>query len=143
MVSLRSVVHYEPCLRRCLETATDEHDGQRQTPGANNGRGSRDIGYGQVDRELRIEPVTDVERDEIVALYAVSDNATICYRQDVLVRPDEQGSGVGRALVQVVLDRYRAVRQKVLLSDDEPGQRPATRHEPTSRGGDCLCGVAR
>jgi GNAT superfamily N-acetyltransferase len=115
-----------------------------------------------VDRELRIEPVTDVERDEIVALYesvgwsaytkapallyaaiagssyvvtvrrgerliglarAVSDNATICYLQDVLVRPDEQGNGVGRALVQAVLDRYWAVRQKVLLTDDEPGQR--------------------
>jgi hypothetical protein len=30
---------------------------------------------------------------------------------------------VGRALVQAVLDRYRTVRQKVLLTDDEPGQR--------------------
>ena len=115
-----------------------------------------------MDRELRIEPVTDVELDEIVALYesvgwsaytkaptllhaaiagssyvvtarrgerliglarAVSDNATICYLQDVLVRPDEQGNGVGRALVQAVLDRYSAVRQKVLLTDDAPGQR--------------------
>jgi hypothetical protein len=35
---------------------------------------------------------------------AVSDNATICYLLDVLVRPDEQGNGVGRALVQAVLD---------------------------------------
>lgn len=54
---------------------------------------------------------------------AVSDGATICYLQDVLVRPDEQRSGVGRSLVQAVLDRYRTVRQKVLLTDDEPGQR--------------------
>jgi GNAT superfamily N-acetyltransferase len=115
-----------------------------------------------VDREVRIEPLTDIALAEIVALYesvgwsayteapatlyaaiagsshvvtarrgerlvglarAVSDNATICYLQDVLVRPDEQGNGVGRALVQAVLDRYRAVRQKVLLTDDEPGQR--------------------
>jgi len=54
---------------------------------------------------------------------AVSDDATICYLQDVLVHPDERRKGVGRALVQAVLDRYRTVRQKVLLTDDEPGQR--------------------
>jgi GNAT superfamily N-acetyltransferase len=54
---------------------------------------------------------------------AVSDGATICYLQDVLVRPEEQRCGVGRALVQAVLDRYRTVRQKVLLTDDEPSQR--------------------
>jgi predicted N-acetyltransferase YhbS len=41
----------------------------------------------------------------------------------VLVLPDEQRDGVGRALVQAVLDRYRTVRQKVLLTDDEPDQR--------------------
>jgi GNAT superfamily N-acetyltransferase len=54
---------------------------------------------------------------------AISDGVTICYLQDVLVRPDEQRRGVGRALVGEVLDRYRDVRQKVLLTDDEPGQR--------------------
>jgi GNAT superfamily N-acetyltransferase len=54
---------------------------------------------------------------------AVSDDATVCYLQDVLVHPEEQRSGIGRALVQAVLDRYRHVRQKVLLTDDEEGQR--------------------
>jgi GNAT superfamily N-acetyltransferase len=54
---------------------------------------------------------------------AVSDGATVCYLQDVLVLPGEQRHGIGRALVQAVLDRYRTVRQKVLLTDDEPGQR--------------------
>lgn len=54
---------------------------------------------------------------------AVSDDATICYLQDVLVHPDEQRRGGGRALVAKILDRYRHVRQKVLLTDDEPGQR--------------------
>ena len=53
----------------------------------------------------------------------MSDAATICYLQDVLVLPDEQRNGIGRALVQAILDRYRTVRQKVLLTDDEPGQR--------------------
>ncbi|WP_239133667.1 GNAT family N-acetyltransferase [Rugosimonospora africana] len=112
--------------------------------------------------ELVIEPVTDVDLDQVIALYdavgwsaytkapavlraaiagssyvvaarrgetlvglarAVSDDATICYLQDVLVLPQEQRGGVGRALVQAVLDRYRSVRQKVLLTDDEAGQR--------------------
>ena len=54
---------------------------------------------------------------------ALSDGATICYLQDVLVDPAEQRHGIGRALVGAVLDRYRAVRQKVLLTDDEPAQR--------------------
>jgi ribosomal protein S18 acetylase RimI-like enzyme len=54
---------------------------------------------------------------------ATSDDATICYLQDVLVHPDAQRRGIGRALVQAVLDRYSAVRQKVLLTDDEPAQR--------------------
>ncbi|WAL68446.1 GNAT family N-acetyltransferase [Amycolatopsis cynarae] len=54
---------------------------------------------------------------------ALSDDATICYLQDVLVHPAKQRSGVGRALVGAVLQRYRAVRQKVLLTDDEAGQR--------------------
>ncbi|GHF14579.1 N-acetyltransferase [Amycolatopsis deserti] len=54
---------------------------------------------------------------------ALSDDATICYLQDVLVHPAEQRRGVGALLVRAVLDRYAAVRQKVLLTDDEPAQR--------------------
>lgn len=53
----------------------------------------------------------------------VSDGATIAYLQDVLVRPEEQGSGLGRRLVTEVMAPFEQVRQKVLLTDDEPGQR--------------------
>jgi len=53
----------------------------------------------------------------------VSDGSTICYLQDVLVNPSHQGHGVGRALVQAALEPYAKVRQKVLLTDDEPAQR--------------------
>ena len=56
-------------------------------------------------------------------LRAVSDDATVCYLQDVLVRPDAQHAGVGHALVTVLLERYAHVRQHVLLTDDEPSQR--------------------
>lgn len=53
----------------------------------------------------------------------VSDGATICYLQDVLVQPQARRAGVGRALVLAALEPYASVRQKVLLTDDEPGQR--------------------
>ncbi len=53
----------------------------------------------------------------------ISDGASICYLQDVLVHPDEQRRGTGRQLVLAALEPYADVRQKVLLTDDEPGQR--------------------
>ena len=53
----------------------------------------------------------------------VSDGATIAYLQDVLVHPEEQGQGLGKRLVTDALAPFDAVRQQVLLTDDEPGQR--------------------
>ncbi|WP_043732354.1 GNAT family N-acetyltransferase [Kutzneria sp. 744] len=62
--------------------------------------------------------------DRLVGLArAVSDDATVCYLQDVLVHPEAQREGTGRKLVEAVLERYRSVRQKVLLTDDEKAQR--------------------
>lgn len=61
---------------------------------------------------------------ELVGLArAVSDDATICYLQDILVDPAFQGTGVGRTLLEAVQARYGHVRQTVLLTDNEPGQR--------------------
>ncbi|WP_035768188.1 GNAT family N-acetyltransferase [Arthrobacter castelli] len=61
---------------------------------------------------------------ELVGLArAVSDNATICYIQDILVDPQYQRSGLGRQMVEAILGQYPDVRQKVLVSDAEPGQR--------------------
>ncbi|MFS0728859.1 GNAT family N-acetyltransferase [Curtobacterium sp. 1P10AnD] len=53
----------------------------------------------------------------------VSDGATIVYVQDVLVHPEHQRFGIGSALLAEVLRRYEHVRQTVLLTDAEPGQR--------------------
>ncbi|WP_298751175.1 GNAT family N-acetyltransferase [uncultured Serinicoccus sp.] len=53
----------------------------------------------------------------------ISDGATIAYLQDVLVRPELQREGVGRALVVAALEPFARCRQKVLLTEDEPGQR--------------------
>ncbi|AXK46469.1 GNAT family N-acetyltransferase [Brachybacterium saurashtrense] len=53
----------------------------------------------------------------------VGDGAVIAYLQDVLVHPGAQGQGIGRRLVEEVFAPYEAVRQQVLLTDAEPGQR--------------------
>lgn len=66
-------------------------------------------------------------RDQTGALVGLvrtlSDGVTIAYVQDVLVLPSHQGAGVGGRLLDAVLERYAHVRQTVLLTDAEPGQR--------------------
>jgi GNAT superfamily N-acetyltransferase len=54
---------------------------------------------------------------------AISDDSTICYVQDLLVRPEYQGSGIGRSMLASITERYGHVRQTVLITDDEPAQR--------------------
>lgn len=62
--------------------------------------------------------------DDLLGLArVVSDGASIAYLQDVLVRPELQREGVGKALVSAALEPFGHVRQQVLLTDDEPGQR--------------------
>lgn len=53
----------------------------------------------------------------------ISDGASICYLQDILVRPSHHRRGIGRALAEQALEQYPHVRQKVLITDDEPKQK--------------------
>ncbi|BBE22215.1 N-acetyltransferase [Arthrobacter sp. MN05-02] len=53
----------------------------------------------------------------------ISDGASICYLQDILVRPSHHRKGLGRALAERALEQYPHVRQKVLITDDEPTQK--------------------
>lgn len=59
--------------------------------------------------------------DDRVAGYArvVGDGATVIVIQDLLVRPDRQGRGLARSLIEFVLGRYPEVRQRILLCDAE------------------------
>ena len=67
--------------------------------------------------------VTAIEDGSLIGLArCVSDDVSITYIQDILVHPDHQRKGVGRALVQAILHRYAHVRQKILLTDDRPEQ---------------------
>jgi GNAT superfamily N-acetyltransferase len=65
----------------------------------------------------------DAEGALIGLARGLSDDASIFYLQDVLVRPEFQRRGIGRRLLTVCLERYRHVRQKVLLTDDDDAQR--------------------
>ena len=53
----------------------------------------------------------------------VGDGQTIAYLQDILVAPDHQHRGIGRELLQRIFAPFSDVRQKVLITDDEPSQR--------------------
>ena len=58
---------------------------------------------------------------ELVGLArAVSDDASIAYVQDILVRPDRQRNGIGTRLAAAALERFAHVPQIVLITDDEP-----------------------
>lgn len=53
----------------------------------------------------------------------VGDGATICYLQDVLVHPDARRRGLDGDLVREAFAPFTAVRQHVLITDEEAGQK--------------------
>jgi GNAT superfamily N-acetyltransferase len=67
----------------------------------------------------RVVTARDDEATLIGLVRTISDGVTICYVQDLLVRPDHQRTGIGRALLDRVLHEYRAVRQLVLMTDHD------------------------
>jgi len=67
--------------------------------------------------------VTAWDDDRLVGLArVVGDGLTIVYLQDILVTPEHQRSGIGRELFRLVFQPFGDVRQKLLLTDDEPRQ---------------------
>lgn len=53
---------------------------------------------------------------------ALTDGFFMCYLQDLLVHPDVQGQGIGKALLTQCLADHAHVRQFMLLTDDRPEQ---------------------
>lgn len=67
--------------------------------------------------------VSTWDGDKLVGLArALSDDASICYIQDILVHPDYQRRGIGERMIQACLTRYAHVRSTVLMTDDEDRQ---------------------
>ncbi|GGG31845.1 N-acetyltransferase [Lysinibacillus alkalisoli] len=53
----------------------------------------------------------------------VGDGLTIIYIQDILVLSTHQNKGIATLLMQQVLNKYKKVRQKVLLTEEAPDVR--------------------
>ncbi|WP_105035689.1 GNAT family N-acetyltransferase [Cryobacterium aureum] len=76
-----------------------------------------------VHQSSHVVTARDVAGELVGLARAISDDISICYLQDILVDPGHHREGIGKALVDNILERYVHVRQKVLLTDDESGQR--------------------
>lgn len=75
-----------------------------------------------VNASLRLITVRD--DGELIGLARlVGDGHSIVYLQDILIRPTPQGRGIGREVFQRLFAPFEDVRQKVLITDDEPAQR--------------------
>ncbi len=61
--------------------------------------------------------------DTLVGLARVlSDDSSIFYLQDILVNPKFQRKGIGKQLMNNCMERFKHVRSRVLLTDDEEKQ---------------------
>jgi GNAT superfamily N-acetyltransferase len=67
--------------------------------------------------------VTDWDGPTLIGLArGLSDDVSIFYLQDILVRPSHQRRGVASGLLEACLERFEHVRQKVLLTDNDEAQ---------------------
>lgn len=61
------------------------------------------------------------DNQELVGLLrVVGDGLTIVYIQDILVLKSHQRFKIGTQMMLMALDEFKSVRQKVLLTDDQP-----------------------
>lgn len=68
--------------------------------------------------------VTAWEDSKLIGLArCLSDDASIMYLQDILVKPHHQSKGVGKQLMTHCLSRFSHVRQRVLITDDTAEQK--------------------
>ncbi|EOU1713737.1 GNAT family N-acetyltransferase [Clostridium perfringens] len=71
-----------------------------------------------IKNSLKVISVWD--KDLLVGLIrVVGDGHSIIYIQDILILQKYQNSGIGKRLIEIILDKYKNVRQKVLLTDKE------------------------
>lgn len=61
-----------------------------------------------------------VGKELVGYIRAIGDGETILYIQDLVVLTSYKRQGIGRALLSAVLTEYKNVRQKVLITDNNP-----------------------
>lgn len=71
--------------------------------------------------EQSLSIVSVWKEEELIGLVrVVGDGLTIIYIQDLLIKNRYQRQGMGSLLMKEVVDQFKDVRQKVLMTDDEP-----------------------
>lgn len=71
--------------------------------------------------ENSLKVLAAYEDDKLLGIIrAVGDGFTVVFIQDILVFPEEQGKGIGKALIKAMLDFYPNVRQIQLTTDVDP-----------------------
>ena len=71
-----------------------------------------------------LDVISAWDGDRLVGLIrTVGDGLTILYIQDILILNAYQNKGIATQLLQMILQKYEAVRQKVLLTEEAPDVR--------------------
>ncbi|KPU26290.1 hypothetical protein TR13x_10775 [Caloranaerobacter sp. TR13] len=69
--------------------------------------------------KLSLMTISAWDGNKLVGLIrVVGDGQTIIYIQDILVLDSYKRNGIGSKLLSLILDKYKDVRQKVLLTND-------------------------
>lgn len=85
---------------------------------------TQDLEVLQQALENSLEVVSAWKDGELIGLIRViGDGLTIIYIQDILVLNAYQNQGIATQLMQQILDKYKHVRQKVLLTEEAPDVR--------------------
>ena len=61
-----------------------------------------------------------IEEKLIGVIRVTGDGYSVIVIQDILVFPEYQRQGIGRALIRKILEEYQSVYQKILLTDNTP-----------------------
>ncbi|MGL4990511.1 MAG: GNAT family N-acetyltransferase [Sarcina sp.] len=77
-----------------------------------------DILIKSIENSLKV--ITAFDNGKLIALIrVVGDGYSIIYIQDILVLQKYQNQGIGKILIEEIMNRYKNVRQKVLLTDNK------------------------
>ena len=92
-----------------------------------------DVGWFAYTQDLKVlkqavlqslDVIAAWDNDKLVGLIrVVGDGLTIMYIQDILILNAYQNKGIASELLQRILNKYKNVRQKVLLTEEASGVR--------------------
>ena len=92
-----------------------------------------DVGWGAYTQDLEVLKQAILQSLDIITVWndnklvglirAIGDGLTIVYIQDILVLNAYQNKGIASELLQRILNKYKNVRQKVLLTEEASGVR--------------------